>query len=357
MLAAYLYGPRDLRLVERDPLPLRPQDIRVEVAYSGICGTELHLYGGMIFGAPAAEPQPLGHEFCGRVVEVGEAVTSLRLGDRVTAIPGGPCYQCELCRIGRPSMCPNRVSIRSGAWARTLVLPAQIAWRVPDDVSDRAATLTEPLACAIRAVDRSEMRSGDRVCVVGGGPIGLLIAAIAGASGARTLILSEPRAFRRRLGERLGVDRAVDPTAEDLGALARELSDGLGFDVVFEAVGHPRTVEQAISLAAPGGTVVIAGVADRDELASFRPQELFFKELTIRGTKGVTYGVDRALRWLGRPATSGARNGPDPRAGTPARNALDLEVLITHTLPLARAQEAVDLALSGDSGKVVLQPG
>ena len=81
MLAAYLYGPRDLRLVERDPLPLRPQDVRVEVAYSGICGTELHLYGGMVFGAPATEPQPLGHEFSGRVVEVGAAVTSLRLGD------------------------------------------------------------------------------------------------------------------------------------------------------------------------------------------------------------------------------------------------------------------------------------
>jgi threonine dehydrogenase-like Zn-dependent dehydrogenase len=104
---------------------------------------------------------------------------------------------------------------------------------------------------------------------------------------------------------------------------------------VFVAVGQPRTVELAIALAAPGGTVVVAGVADRDDVASFRPQELFFKELTVRGTKGVTYGVDRALRWLER---------------------LDLEPIITHTLPLARAQEAVDLALSGDSGKVVLQP-
>src|SRR5574342_17350 len=98
MLSAYLYGPGDLRLVEREPLPLRPNDVRVEVIYSGICGTELHLYGGMVFGAP---------------------VTTLAIGDRVTAIPGGPCYQCELCRIGRPSMCPHRVSIRSGAWAPT----------------------------------------------------------------------------------------------------------------------------------------------------------------------------------------------------------------------------------------------
>jgi 2-desacetyl-2-hydroxyethyl bacteriochlorophyllide A dehydrogenase len=335
MQAAYLYGPRDLRLVEREPLALRPQDVRVEVAYSGICGTELHLYAGMVFGAPATAPQALGHEFSGRVVEIGAEVTSLAIGDRVTAIPGGPCYQCELCRIGRPSMCPNRVSIRSGAWARTLVLPAQITWRVPDDVSDRAASLTEPLACAIRAVDRSELRSGDRVCVVGAGPIGLLVAAIAKASGAHTLIVSETRAFRRTLAERLGADRTVDPAADDLAAAVREATGGMGADVVFEAVGHPRTIEQAIAVAAPGGTVVVVGVADHDAVASFKPQELFFKELTIRGTKGVTWGVDRALRWLGR---------------------LDLEPLITHELPLARAEEAVELALHGDSGKVVLRP-
>lgn len=335
MQAAYLYGRHDLRLVEREPLALRAQDVRVEVAYSGICGTELHLYDGMVFGAPAEGPQALGHEFSGRVVEVGGEVETLAVGDRVTAIPGGPCYRCELCRIGRPSMCPNRVSIRSGAWAKTMVLPAQIAWRVPDDVTDRAASLTEPLACAVRAVERAELRSGDRVCVVGGGPIGLLVAAVAKASGAHTVVVSETRAFRRRLAESVGADRTVDPAAEELAEVVRAATRGMGADVVFEAVGHPRTIEQAIDVAAPGGTVVIVGVADRDAVASFKPQEIFFKELTIRGTKGVTYGVDRALRWLGR---------------------LDLERLITHELPLARAEEAVELALRGDSGKVVLRP-
>ena len=335
MQAAYLFGPRDLRLVERDLPALRPGDVRVRVGYSGLCGTELHLYTGMVFGQPATEPQPMGHEFSGTVVEIGPEVTALHVGDRVTAIPGGPCYQCELCRIGRPSMCPNRVSLRSGAWAHEIVLPAQIAWRIPDDVSDRAAALTEPLACAVRAVDRSAMRSGDRVCVVGGGPIGLLIASVVKASGARTLIVSEPRPFRRELAHRLGADVVVDPTAEDLATVVRGATDGMGCDVVFEAVGHPATVETAIALAAPGGTVMIAGVADRDHVARFKPQELFFKELTIRGTKGVTWGVDRALRWLGK---------------------LDLEPIITHTLPLSEAQAAVELALSGEAGKVYLRP-
>jgi len=335
MQAAYLFGTRDLRVVERELPPLRPQDIRVRVAYSGLCGTELHQYGGMVYGAPTNWPVAMGHEFAGTVLEVGAEVASLKVGDRVTAIPGGPCYQCELCRIGKPSMCPNRVSLRSGSWAPEIVLPAQIAWKVPDDVSDRAAALSEPLACAIRAVDRSEMRSGDRVCVIGGGPIGLLIAAIAKASGARTLVVAETKPYRRQLARRLGADLAVDPTGEDLAGLVRDATDGTGCEVVFEAVGHPKTIETAISLAAPGGMVLVAGVADRDHVAGFKPQELFFKELTIRGTKGVTWGVDRALRWLGK---------------------LDLEPLITHTLPLAQAPEAVELALSGEAGKVYLQP-
>jgi 2-desacetyl-2-hydroxyethyl bacteriochlorophyllide A dehydrogenase len=335
MKAAFLFGPRDVRIVDKEPLPLRPEDIRVEVAYSGICGTELHLYGGMVYGQASTEPQALGHEFSGRVIEVGSEVTTLRLGDRVTAIPGGPCYQCELCRIGKPSMCPNRVSLRSGAWAPTIALPARIAWRLPDNVSDRAAALTEPLACAIRAVDRSEMRVGDRVCVVGAGPIGLFVVAMAKAAGASTLIVSEPRAARRELARGLGADIVVDPTSEDLDAVVRDATRGMGAEVVFEAVGHPVTIEQAIAQAAPMGTVVVIGVADRDAMASFKPQELFFKELTIRGTKGVTYGIDRALRWLGT---------------------IDLEPVITHTLPLEQAREAVELALTGEAGKVYLTP-
>jgi len=232
-------------------------------------------------------------------------------------------------------MCPHRVSGRRGAWAPSLVVPAELCWKLPDEVSDALGTLTEPLACAVRAVDRGELRSADRVCIIGAGPIGLLILAVARASGARTVVVSEPSPYRRALAERLGADITVDPREQDLTEVVRGLTDGLGADVVFEAVGLPATVEQAIAAAAPGGTVVIAGVADRDARAGFYPQEIFFKELTIRGTKGVTHGVDRALRWLSK---------------------LDLAPLITHTFPLAGFQQAVDLALAGQAGKVLLTP-
>lgn len=335
MQAAYLFGPRDLRLIDITPDTLGPDEVRIEVALSGICGTDLHVYAGMVYGTPSTGPVALGHEYSGRVLEVGERVTAFQVGDRVTSIPGGPCYRCFLCRTGRQSLCPNRVSGRRGSWARSLVVPSQICWRIPDDVSDELATLTEPLACAIRAVDRAELRTADRVCIIGAGPIGLLILAVARASGARTIVVSDPSAYRRDLAARLGADVVLDPTATDVLAAVREQTDGLGAEIVFEAVGLPATIEQAIALAAPGGMVLIAGVADRDALANFSPQELFFKELTIRGTKGVTYGIDRALRWLGQ---------------------LDLAPLLTHTFPLSQVQEAVDLSLAGRAGKVLLQP-
>ena len=335
MQSVYLYGPRDLRVVEQEPEPLGPREVRVAIACTGICGTDIHLYQGMVFGAPLAGPAPLGHEYAGRVVEVGAAVTDLRPGDRITSVPNGPCGHCALCRAGRASMCRRLIRPRRGTWAPELVVPVELCWRLPDDVPDRLGALTEPLACAVRAVDRADVHPGDHVVIIGGGPIGLLVLAVARTAGARTTILSEPSAYRRGLAERLGAARVVDPTQADLGAVVGELTGGLGAEVVFEAVGRPATIEQAIACAAPGGTVVIVGVTDRDARATFAPQEVFFKELTIRGTKGIAYAVDRAIRLLSQ---------------------LDLEPLLTHEFPLAEVQAAVDLSLRGEAGKVLLYP-
>jgi 2-desacetyl-2-hydroxyethyl bacteriochlorophyllide A dehydrogenase len=336
MLAAYLYGPHDVRLVERVPLDLLPHEVRIEITHSGICGTDLHQSEGLVFGTRPTEPRALGHEYAGRIVEVGPAVTGLSVGQRATAMPSAACQRCVFCRSGRPSVCPNRSRARgNGAWAPQIVVPQELVYLLPDDVPDRLGALTEPLACAVRAIDRAHLRNGDRVAIIGAGPIGLLVGAVALASGAQTLIVSEPGAFRRELAVRLGAHHAVDPRQTDLAAAVREYTDGLGADVVFEAVGLPATIEQAITLAAPGGTVVIIGVADRTVQATFPPQELFWKELTICAAREATFGAERALRWLSR---------------------LDLAPIVTHTVPLAELPAALNLARSGESGKVMLQP-
>jgi 2-desacetyl-2-hydroxyethyl bacteriochlorophyllide A dehydrogenase len=333
MQCAYLYAPRDLRFVEREPLELKSDEVRIGVACSGICGTDIHIYSGMVFGSPITEPRPAGHEFAGRVIEIGSDVNAFQVGDRVTAIPATPCGTCYLCRSGRGSACPRRRGLRGGAWAPSIVAPAQNTFHLPDNVSDRLGSLTEPLACAVRAVDRSQLRTGSRVCVIGGGPIGLFALMIARASGAQTTIVSEPRPYRQALAKKLGADHVVDPTAVDLKAAVADLTDGLGADVVFEAVGHPTTIEQAISVAGPGATVVIIGVADADHRISFPAQDMFFKELNILGTKGPTYAVERAIGWLGK---------------------LDFEPIITHEFPVRQADEAINLGITGDAGKILL---
>jgi (R,R)-butanediol dehydrogenase / meso-butanediol dehydrogenase / diacetyl reductase len=336
VLAAFLFGPRDLRLVERQPDPVGPGQARIAVSFTGICGTDLHISSGMNFGVDMALPRPFGHEYAGRVVEVGAGVTGLSVGDRVTAMPSAPCGRCVLCRTGRESVCRNRArAVSNGSWASSLVAPVELIWRLPDDVPDRLAAITEPLACAVRAVERARLHSADRVCIIGGGPIGLLIMLVARASGARTVIVSEPSSYRRALAQRLGADVVVDPRAANLTNVVHDLTDGLGADVVFESVGVPATIEQAIALAAPGGTVAIVGVTDLDARATFAPQELFFKELTIVSSRESTHAADRSLRWLGK---------------------LDVEPLITHTFALSDMQTALDLALSGQAGKVLLEP-
>ncbi|MCC6626347.1 MAG: alcohol dehydrogenase catalytic domain-containing protein [Chloroflexi bacterium] len=335
MQAAYLYGTHDLRLIERAPDPVGPEHVRIAISATGICGTDLHIYDGLIFGAGMTLPRPFGHEYAGRIVEAGEGVAGLAVGDRVTAMPSGPCRHCVLCRTGRESVCRDRHRALSGSWATSLVAPADLVWRVPDDVPDHLAALTEPLSCAVRAVERARLRSADRVVVIGGGPIGLLIALVAQASGARDIIVSEPRPYRRELARSLGFDTVVDPTTGNLPALVRDRTDGLGAEVVFEVVGLPATIEAALPLVAPGGTLAIVGVTDLDVVATFTPQEVFFKEMTIVGAREFTGGADRALRWLSR---------------------LDLTPLITHTLPLAEVQRGIDLARSGQAGKVLLIP-
>lgn len=335
MRAAYLFGTNDLRFVETKPPLIGADDVRVEVAKTGICGTDIHVYQGMAFGPASGEPRPFGHEFSGRVTEVGGAVQGFCVGDRVTAVPSTPCGRCSLCRSGKASVCQSRVGLRGGSWAASVVAPAQNLFHLPDDVSDELGAATEPMACAVRAVERAGITPGDRVCVVGAGTIGLFVTAVAKASGASSVIVSEPKAYRRDLATRVGADAVIDPAGTDAAEAVRALTGGLGAEVVIEAVGVPRTIEQAATFAAPGATLLIVGVPDAAALVSFPGQDFYAKEITIRGTRGPTHMVERAIRLL---AT------------------LDVAPVVTHTFPLAHAVEAIELSVAGNAGKVMLQP-
>ncbi|HEX5414937.1 MAG TPA: zinc-dependent alcohol dehydrogenase family protein [Chloroflexota bacterium] len=336
MKAAVFHGKHDLR-VEDVPVPgVGPDEVLIEVAYSGICGSDLHIYDGMelnIHARPAG-PRVLGHEVSGVVAEVGASVTTCRPGDRVTCIPWVTCGTCAYCRRGLVNHCTNK-TLLGGTMAEYVVAPQGSVYRVPDVVPLRRAALAEPLSCSVWALDLAKLRSGEAAVVVGAGTMGLLIALLASRGGAAQVIVSEPNPIRRELAARLGATATVDPREGDLATRVRALTDDLGADVAFEVVGHPATVRDALSVVRNAGTVVVVGVSDPAATLPIAPYEVYQRELTIRGCLTRRLSFDRAMHWLG---------------------VLDLDPVITHAFPLADLDTAMAHA-RGAGGKVLLVPG
>ncbi len=328
-------APGEVELAEVEPQPLGRGDVRVAIAYAGICGSDLHLlHEPHRFGLDAGDAGGFGHEHSGVVSEVGADVRELAVGQPVACVPKLPCLACHACRLGRITNCEGLLASTRGSWADELVLDARAAFPLPDGVSLRAAALCEPLSCALRGVDRAQAPPGHVALVIGGGPIGLMTVALARHAGAREVLVAEPRVERRRLAQELGAT-AIDPAADDLAEAVLAATDGHGVEVAYEAAGRPASLTDAVELAAHGGTVVVLGVVPPDASAAIRPWRLFERELTIVGAWGQQTTFQRALDWLPQ---------------------LDLERIVTHELPLDRAADALAIAAAGECGKVMLVP-
>jgi (R,R)-butanediol dehydrogenase/meso-butanediol dehydrogenase/diacetyl reductase len=240
--------------VESFPIPrLENSDVLVEVAFCGICGTDLHAIveavGIFGWGAPGFIG---GHEWSGRVVAIGDGVTSWQVGDRVTA-RSGECGSCPACRAGRPSICRVRQpDDGQGGFSQYLRRRQDSLERVPDGLDLRAAALTEPFAVALHAVTRSNAEAGKRVLVTGAGPIGTLTVVALQVRGIDDVTVSEPNPLRRAIAERLGA-KVLSP---------EELTDGAThrFDTVIETSGNPHAVTAGFDSLVPGGDLVLVGV-------------------------------------------------------------------------------------------------
>jgi L-iditol 2-dehydrogenase len=304
-----------------------PGELRVRVAASGLCGTDLHIASGEY---PLASPGvTLGHEFSGTVVEVGEGVDAFAEGDRIVVDPNIPCRVCRYCHSSRPHLCENPQAIgvtRDGGLSEFALIPAPQAYRVSDGLPDEAAALTEPLACALHAVDLGGLRPGDQALVLGAGPIGILCSMLLVAAGASEVLVSEPNADRRERIRRIG--------AEPLGP--ESVSEAMA-ERVFECVGRPETMRAAVEAARPGGTVMWVGVAPPDAEVPVKPYDVFSRELTIRGSYTNPYVMDRALAML-------------------ASGRLDWEVIVTHRFALEDFGEAWAAHREGAGLKISVQP-
>lgn len=263
-----------------DPTP-GPDDAVIAVARAGICGSDLHItqYGA----APAGTV--LGHEFAGEIVALGSNVgDGWRIGDRVTALPLHACNHCEACDQHLPALCRSNVFTgttmqKPGAYADFVVARGSMLQRLPAGVSFDEGAMVEPLAVAHHALELASMPKGASVLVLGAGPIGAAVALFARLGGARHVVVSERSDVRRQRALNVGATAVIDPLGENVGERFRALT-GRAPEIVFECVGVPGLIQEAIALAGVRGRVLVAGVCFGDD--TINPLTAFANEVSLQ---------------------------------------------------------------------------
>ena len=290
MRVGLVTGKQTLELREMpQPVPASGKAV-VDIAYCGICGTDLHAYQS---GEPY-NPAICGHEWMGHVSAVGHDVTGVREGDRVAIGAATACGSCATCRRGDAAHCETAfagmigmgpLAAPHGGFASAIAIDASRLYQVHRNIDDIDAAILEPATVAVHAVRRTDIRLGDSVVVLGAGPIGLLVLQAARAAGAGIVVLVEPQRGRRELGGTLGADQLIDPAASNVVEAINAHIGAQGADVVFECAGIPRTIEQSASLVRRGGTVSLVGVPNRP--AQIQAAEWLIKE--VRLTTSLAY--------------------------------------------------------------------
>jgi 2-desacetyl-2-hydroxyethyl bacteriochlorophyllide A dehydrogenase len=335
MRAAFFEGNRTLRVGDcREVVPGAGQ-VQIKVEFCGICGTDLHLFHGAM-AHRLTLPHVMGHEMSGTLAAVGEGVAGWQAGDRVTVRPLDPCGACPACRMGHSHICHNLKFIgidTPGALQGMWTVPAHTLHRLPDSLSLRQGAMVEPIAVACHDVRMSELRAGEFAVVIGGGPIGILIALVAQARGARVL-QAEVNPFRLQLARDLGID-AVNPLEADLPALVNQHTGGAGADVVFEVSGSAAGCEMMTKLPRTRGRIVVVAIyAEPQKVDLFR---FFWRELELAGARVYE---------------------PEDFEGAihlAASGKLPLDRLITDVLPLDRLEEAMHrMERGGDCMKILV---
>ncbi len=332
MKAAVWKGPEQLDVEEMSiPSVKDPFEVQVKVASCGVCGTDVHMLDGKF--PMFTPPRVIGHEYVGTVSAVGSAVTKFKPGDRVAVEQGLPCGRCYYCRDGRENLCESRFAHPGGFAEYTCVLE-RMCHKLPDGLSFDVAALAEPVACALRVLDIVKVRSGDIALVQGGGTIGCVMTQLLLHGGICKVILSEPVAHRRVIAKELGAI-PVDPKTEDLPAILKRETNGLGPEYIFDCVGNAKLLEQGVDLVQKGGTVFVVGVADPEGIASIRPYRLFEKEVKIMSSILRPYTFARAVRWLPH---------------------LNLQPILGVDYPLAETKAAIQALRAGKGVKILVKP-
>jgi len=342
MKVGLLEGPGRLALADRPAPRAGAGEVVVELAACGVCGTDLEKVRGNYQTAGR-----LGHEPVGRVVELGDSVTGLALGDRVFVHHHVPCLECAVCARGEYTFCPSyaRTNIDPGGFSERFRVPRENVERhavlpLDDSVDWATGTLLEPAACALTALHRVGFARGDTVFVTGLGPVGLLYVAIAKALGARWVGGAELSARRRDAARAHGADAVVDPRTSGFAeAAVREATAGVGVDLSVAATGVPAAVRLSAELPRRGGTLNLFGLPESGSRLDVDLQKLYLQGMRVVPTYATT---EPDIREVHSMLVDGR---------------LDLRGLVSDLVPLERIQEAFDRARDAEHALKVAVTG
>jgi len=336
----YAPGPGNIDVRDVTEPACGPGLVKVQVAFCGVCGTDLHVLHDTFRNYP---PVILGHECAGTVSEVGAGVSGVSLGDPVTVLGATAvtCGRCPYCRSGYFIFCPQRRGMGhgvSGAFARYLVVRPDQLYRLPDGMSLEAGALSEPFAAVVQAVTEiTQVRLGETAVVSGPGPIGLLCVKLLVAEGIQTIVAGTA-ADRDRLSAatRFGATHVVNVGERPLGDAVSELTGGVGADAAFECSGHPDSVRGCLTALRPLGRYTQVGICGRD--IQFPMDQVFYKQLTVRGS--ITYTAATWSRMMNIFAQGRVR----------------LDDMVSTTLPITDWQRAFSMVEDRSALKVLLYP-
>jgi (R,R)-butanediol dehydrogenase/meso-butanediol dehydrogenase/diacetyl reductase len=327
MKAAFYNGNQTITVGECTPVPPEAGQVQLKISHCGICGTDLHIYHGAM-DKRVHLPQIMGHETSGTVAALGAGVEGFTIGDPVAVMPLNPCNECPACQAGHSHICQNLKFLgidTPGAFQSYWTVPAHTLHRLPDNLSLIHGAMIEPLAVACHDVRLGEVEADDYVVVLGGGPIGILIALVARQVGARVLV-SEINPFRLALASELGLD-ALNPLESDLPQYVNEQSKGAGADVVFEVTASPAAAAVMTQLPRTRGRIMVVGIFSQPpQVDLFR---FFWRELQLFGARVYEYqDFEKAIQLA-------------------AAGAIPLEKIITDVRPLEQLETGFKQMESG----------
>lgn len=334
--AAFYEGDQRIRIGEDAPETPRSGEVQIKVSHAGICGTDLHIFHGAM-DQRVKMPQILGHEMSGVVYAVGADVQGFQVGDRVTVMPLAPCGDCPACAAGHSHICHNLKFLgidTPGAFQDYWTVPAYTLHHLPDNLTLAHGAMIEPLAVACHDVRLGEVKAGDHVVVLGGGPIGMLIALVSREAGADVLV-SEINPYRVEMARQLGFD-VVNPQETNLVEMVMARTGSAGADVVFEVSGAQAAANVMTDLLRTRGLAVIVAIFSQPpQVDLFR---FFWRELRLKGVRVYeAQDFDRAIAL----AASGS---------------LPLDALVTDVRPLEALRSGFeDMEKGGNVMKILLE--